>query len=282
MRLRDEPESEFNLKKERSSSQNLNKPKKQSVSDDWEKTKDGKFLKVNCMDVCEYMFHVLNKRVKNHMGLNFYVIIFLDAVIAYNYWTSYSYIFHASLFSKVFFVSALYLLIFFFPVLFLFCIATATDVYRRYEISRMLKELINVSDVKMVDTRMYEKIHRKRRKQATKLHSCAFDEKSTLKSFGQVTLPRIDMSMPSNYIAWCMCRQVLSKFGNRFLFRTNLYLGEFVYACFYFFVCLEPLHSCICSPFLFLFFVQSCRSACFTGHYSSSDNTLRYVFFLEG
>lgn len=231
MRLFQEPESEYNLKRERSSSlrdvseKKYDKNKNKPVCDAWMKTKDGKYLKVNCMDVCEYMFHVLNRRIKAYMGFNYYFMMILDAMIIYNYWSAYSYLFKVSLYTKVYFVGALYLLAFYFPVLFLFCIAAAIDVYRRYELSRMLKELINVSDVKMVDTRMYEKAHRRKRKEATQLHACAFDEKATLRSFGQVTLPRVDMGMPSNYIAWCMCRQVLSRFGNRFLFRTNLYLG---------------------------------------------------------
>jgi hypothetical protein len=223
MRLYQEPGSEFNLKKERSS---LSDKKSVACKDEWMKTKDGRYLKVNCMDVCEYMFHVLNKRVQGKMKLNIAFTVLVAAAVVFNYWNTYSYVVQHSVYTKVFFVSAVYMLSVFFPVLFLFCMAAMTDVYRRYEFSGMLRELITVSDVKMVDTRMYERAHRRRRKEAVQLRTCSSRELSTLNSFGMVALPRIDMSMPANYISWCMCRQVLTGAGNRFLFRTNMYIGN--------------------------------------------------------
>ena len=106
MRLFQEPGSEFNLKRERSlSREDFNQAKQSPVCDEWMQTKDGKYLKVNCMDILEYMFHILNRRSKNNLAYNFFFIMVLDAIIVYNYWSSYSYIFKVSLYPFLFWIT---------------------------------------------------------------------------------------------------------------------------------------------------------------------------------
>jgi hypothetical protein len=247
MKLYQEPGSEFNLKHERSGLVGVGAGAGAGAGGDagdggsssgnaaatWRRTKDNNYLKVSCMDVCEYMFHVLNRRAGNYVPVNLCVGFFLAVIIIYSFYQAYASVFAHSVYTKAYFIASIYLLAAFFPVLFMFCMAGMADVYRRYQISRMLRELINVSDVKMVDTRTYQrsKMFSKNRRVAVQLHACPFERHETYKSFGRTALPRIDMSMPSNYISWCMCRQVLARFGHRFLFRVNLYLGTALLPC---------------------------------------------------
>jgi hypothetical protein len=228
MRLLKEPGSEYNLKRERNGTQAASGVSSLDPHLDSMRTANNQYLKVNCMEVCEYMFHVVNKRVSGVLKYNFTFAMALSSILVTVYWLSYGSLFHRSIQTKIFLVSTTYLLFLFTPVLFLFCVAIMTDIFRRYQLGRMLKELISVSDIRMVDTRLYERFRSSKQRQgAVKLQACAFQERRQLKSFNTTALPRIDMSVPANYISWCMCRQVLSKFGSRFLFRTSLYLGEY-------------------------------------------------------
>jgi hypothetical protein len=227
MQLLVEPGSEYNMKRMRSgltaftwdSTDALDDSK---PSDNEMKTSNGHYMKINCLDVCEYMFHVINKQVTWVLKYNFFVAFILSSVIVYLYWKSYSYLFSHSIGAKVIMISAMYLILIYTPALFIFAVSILTDVFRRYQIGCMLQELVSVSDVHLVDTRNYDLFRSsKLRESSVKLH-----ESRQFKSCNTTVMPRIDMSMPANYISWCACRQVMAGFGSRFLFRTNLYLGK--------------------------------------------------------
>lgn len=189
----------------------------------WKRTPDGNYLKVLCMDVYLYMFLVLTKRVKAVIGKVMLGILVVDAIVVFNYVSKFAHTFTSQIEAKAFFIANTYLLAVFFPMLLLFCVSALADVFRRYHISKMLRELISVSDVSSADTRVYGG-----QRQSIKLHSMSYElkEMTTLNSFGVSTMPRIDMSMPANHTSWCMSRLVLSGFGKRFLRRTDFYIGE--------------------------------------------------------
>lgn len=211
---------------ERKSSRTLLKPS------GWGMTADDKYMKVLCQDVLEYMIHVMNKSIHRAYKYVLFFIALLDAFIVWNYLEKNWDLVEKSTYTKMFYASTAYLLGYFCPVIFGFCVSALADVYRRYQFSRMLKELITVSDVAMVDTKLYGRSRgaKQKKNESVQLYSCSasLHGVSTFDSFGKSTLPRIDMSMPANYISWCMCRQVLTGFGKRFLNRTDLYIGVLV------------------------------------------------------
>ena len=216
------------------------KEKKESISiseesmlfrkcNEWKCAKNGKYMKVNCMDVCEYMFYVANRRIRALMNYGVSLVLLFAAVLLYEFWASFSTILERSVYTKVFFISNLYLLGLFCPLLFMFCLVALADVFRRYQFSQMLTDMISVNSIKMVDTKMYQNLNRKRRNAAVQVHPCVAHTMSHamshLRSFDKFVIPRIDMSISANYATWCLCRRVISRFGLRYLHRTHIYFG---------------------------------------------------------
>jgi hypothetical protein len=67
-----------------------------------------------------------------------------------------------------------------------------------------------------LDSRMYSEFP----------HNMELDSSHPFEDEELEMLPRLDMTIPQNYVSWLAARTVLRNFGARFLFRLNIYNGK--------------------------------------------------------